>query len=97
MTVLYRLIAIILLAVSGYYAYIFHSEYMVAATVVGFLAGFFFMYSFIRLLKKQIKSYKREVERKDIVENESSSRVEVLESKIEVLEKALKSALENQQ
>lgn len=96
MTLLLRLVAVAVLAAGGYYAYTINSEYVGLALLVGFLAGVIFTYSFVRILKKQIKSYKREVERKDIVENESSSRVEVLEQKIEVLEKALRNALENQ-
>lgn len=43
--------------------------------------------------EKKISEYKRELERRGIDRDESSSRVKVLESKIEVLEKALKDAL----
>lgn len=40
-----------------------------------------------------INSYKRELEKESIVADENSSRVKVLEQKIEVLEKALENAL----
>lgn len=43
--------------------------------------------------EKKISEYKRELERRGIDRDESSSKVKVLESKIEVLEKALKDAL----
>lgn len=42
-----------------------------------------------------LESYKRELEKESINKTESSSRVKVLESKIEVLEKALEDALKN--
>lgn len=44
---------------------------------------------------KQLSEYKRELERRGIDRDESSSKVKVLESKIEVLEKALKEAIKN--
>ena len=47
------------------------------------------------ILNDILKSYKRQVEKIDISDTENSSKVEVLEQKIIVLEKALKSALEN--
>lgn len=43
----------------------------------------------------KLNSYKRELEKESISSTESSSRVKVLESKIEVLEKALANALKN--
>ena len=43
----------------------------------------------------KINSYQRQLEKESISSNESSSRVKVLESKIEVLEKALENALNN--
>ena len=42
---------------------------------------------------KKINSYERELEKESILSTENSSRVKVLESKIEVLEKALENAL----
>ena len=43
----------------------------------------------------KLNSYKRELEKEAISSSENSSRVKVLESKIEVLEKALENALKN--
>ena len=40
------------------------------------------------------KAYKRELEKESVASVEASSQVKVLEQKIEVLEKALKQALE---
>ena len=42
---------------------------------------------------KVLNSYKRELEKEAIASDENASRVKVLESKIEVLEKALENAL----
>ncbi len=49
----------------------------------------------IKLLSKNaaLNSYKRELEKEAISSDESSAKVKVLESKIEVLEKALENAL----
>ena len=41
----------------------------------------------------RINTYKRELEKESITSSENSSKVKVLESKIEVLEKALENAL----
>jgi len=69
---------------------------MIALTgAIGLFAGIFYMQSFIFVLNDKIKSYKRQVEKIDISDSENSSKVEVLEQKIVVLEKALKNALEN--
>ncbi len=62
-----------------------------------FLCGIIFGMSVIGL-KLNIKnaaldSYKRELEKESIAADESSSKVKVLEQKIEVLEKALDNAL----
>ena len=42
---------------------------------------------------QKISAYKRQIERESVSSDESSARVKVLESKIEVLEKALENAL----
>ena len=41
----------------------------------------------------KLKSFKRELEKESVSSNEASAKVKVLESKIEVLEKALENAL----
>ena len=43
----------------------------------------------------KLNSYKRELEKESIAADESTSRVKILEQKIEVLEKALENALRN--
>ena len=42
---------------------------------------------------KELEAYKRQLEKQSIFSDESSSKVKVLEQKIEVLEKALENAL----
>lgn len=61
----------------------------------GILAGAFFVGSFSFSTKKKLKEYQRKLEKTCIQSTDESSKVAVLEAKIEVLEKALKSALEN--
>lgn len=61
----------------------------------GALTGIFLMWLKLRVKNIALNSYKRELEKESISSTESSSRVKVLESKIEVLEKALENALKN--
>lgn len=67
------------------------------AFAIMFLAGFalaiFLMTLKMNVKNDKINSYKRELEKEAIASTESSSRVRVLEAKIEVLEKALENAL----
>lgn len=64
-----------------------------------FLCGTITGMSFVALKlnnkNDKINSYKRELEKESISADESSSKVKVLEQKIEVLEKALENALKN--
>ena len=50
---------------------------------------------FVNVKNKKINIYKRQLEKEAISSDESSAKVKVLESKIEVLEKALENALRN--
>ena len=59
----------------------------------GLFFGCFFMNLKLNVNKTKINSYKRELEKESISSTESEARVKVLESKIEVLEKALENAL----
>ena len=63
------------------------------------IAGFIFasvIFAFIGLkLKKDIKTLKRQYEKKSIGMDDSSLKVKTLESKIKTLETALKKQLEN--
>lgn len=61
----------------------------------GTLFGIVLMGLKLRVKNNTLNSYKRELEKESISSTESSSRVKVLEAKIEVLEKALESALKN--
>ena len=57
--------------------------------ICGLLLGIFLMIFVLNVKNQRINSYKRELEKESINSTESSSRVKVLEAKIEVLEKAL--------
>ena len=63
--------------------------------LLGFLFGIFLMNLRLNVKNDKINTYKRELEKESILSTENSSRVKVLESKIEVLEKALENALKN--
>lgn len=65
--------------------------------VAGFLAGAAWVGSYLCHLQEKFKEYKRKLEQTTVSAESDSSRVEVLKAKIEVLEKALKSALEKNQ
>ena len=86
---------ILLVAVIAYLSYRLQNKWIAVSGVIGLVAGILYMQSFVILLNDKLKSYKRQVEKIDISDTENSSKVEVLEQKIIVLEKALKSALEN--
>ena len=66
---------------------------MITMFLSGFALAIFLMTLKIYVKNKKLNSYKRELEKEAIASTESSSRVKVLESKIEVLEKALENAL----
>ena len=61
----------------------------------GVLNGILLMGFKLKVKNSKLNSYKRELEKEAISSSENSSRVKVLESKIEVLEKALENALKN--
>lgn len=86
---------ILLVALIAYLSYRLQNKWIAVSGVIGLMAGVLYMQSFIMILNDKLKNYKRQVEKIDISDTENSSRVEVLEQKIVVLEKALKSALEN--
>ena len=64
--------------------------------VCGFLFGIFLMHLILNVKNKHLDIYKRELEKESIASDEHRSRVKVLESKIQVLEKALDNALKGQ-
>ena len=60
---------------------------------IGFLTGILLMNILLLVKNKKINSYKRQLEKESISSDENEARVKVLESKIQVLEKALENAL----
>ena len=61
--------------------------------LVGFLLGILLMNIFVIVKNKKINIYQRKLEKESISSDENLARVRVLESKIQVLEKALENAL----
>lgn len=57
------------------------------------IAALFFFLPLMRTINEKNTAYKRQLEKTSVSNTESSSRVEVLEAKIKVLEKALEDAL----
>lgn len=60
---------------------------------IGILVGIIWTSAFCIQLQAKLKEYKRKLEKTSVQTDEGSSRVAVLESKIETLEKALEKAL----
>ena len=59
----------------------------------GFIGGMSLVFIKLRMKNSKLNMYKRELEKESINSDESNAKVKVLESKIEVLEKALENAL----
>ena len=76
---------------------LFMSLNLVYQLLIAFFAGILFssviMFIIIYNKNQKINVYKRQLEKGSVISDESSARVKVLESKIEVLEKALDNAL----
>ena len=69
--------------------------YVILVTLIaGMFAGIFWLTSYYFAAQTKLKEYKKKLEKTSVQSSSDSSRVGVLESKIQVLEKALKSALE---
>ena len=68
--------------------------------VIVFIAGMFLgvllMNIFVIVKNKKINLYQRKLEKESITADENVAKVKVLESKIQVLEKALENALKDQ-
>ena len=76
--------------------YYFRGELtLLGVFVSGLILGTFLMNIRLNVKNDRINSYKRELEKESVNSDEAASRVKVLESKIEVLEKALEKALNN--
>jgi len=65
-----------------------------AVFLAGICAGYFWMLTNYLTLGEKFKEYKKKLEKTTVNAESDSSKVDVLKAKIEVLEKALKSALE---
>ena len=64
--------------------------------IAGIMFGTFLMNLKLIVKNKKLGTYQRQLEKESISSDENAARVKVLESKIEVLEKALENALKNQ-
>ncbi len=62
---------------------------------LGIMTGLIFMLQFIMKSGSSIKAYERKLEKTSISNDSSAAKIQVLENKIQVLEKALDNALKN--
>ncbi|MCQ2744216.1 MAG: hypothetical protein MJ230_05415 [bacterium] len=92
---IFALMLLILSFVTVYGSYFYFNDIyrLVGIFVSGILFGIFLMIIKLNVKNDRLKTYKRELEKESISSDESSAKVKVLESKIEVLEKALENAL----
>ena len=67
--------------------------YTVSVMLAGLFAGVALTLPFYFAELDKISAYRRELERRDVKSDSSTSKVRVLEAKVEVLEKALRDAL----
>lgn len=95
MILLLRFLTIIIVGGLSYLSYFYKSEGMAIVLLGGFISGVLFMSAYMLKIKNELSAYKRELEKKLVNADEKSSQVGVLKAKIEVLEKALKNALDN--
>lgn len=63
--------------------------------VTGFIFGMLLMNIFLIVKNKKLNIYQRKLEKESISSDENAAKVKVLESKIQVLEKALENAINN--
>ena len=63
---------------------------------LGEIAGLCYLMPLCMSMQEKTKAYRRELEKGSVTNSTSSSKIEVLENKIQVLEKALDDALKNQ-
>lgn len=88
-----RLLSLTFLCIIAYFCYTIKDFHSIAFAVGGFVVGILFVLSYVLDVSRKLKAYKRELEKNSISSDESDSKVKVLESKIEVLEKALQDTL----
>lgn len=87
------LLIIALLSAWGSYSYLTGKYELAGIFVSGILFGIFLMTLKLNVKNNRINSYKRELEKESVNSDNNTAKVKVLESKIEVLEKALENAL----
>jgi len=92
---IYGFLLLALSVLEGWYSYTYLSGKweLAGIFIAGIGIGMFLMSLKLNTKNDKINSYKRELEKEAINSDESSAKVKVLESKIEVLEKALENAL----
>ena len=88
-------VLMILAIAAGYVSYKYlNGKYEILGVFLsGIFTGIFIMTLSLNSKNDKIKTYKRELEKEAISSDESIAKVKVLESKIQVLEKALENAL----
>ncbi len=77
----------------GSYLYLSGNAQFAGIFFAGLIFGILLMNLKLNVKNDKLKSYKRELEKESVSSDENSAKVKVLESKIEVLEKALENAL----
>ena len=66
---------------------------LLVSFIFGFAAAVIFMLQFLDKKNTAVKAYERRLEKTSVSNDESSAKIKVLESKIQVLEKSLEEAL----
>ncbi len=92
----YGFLLLVLSVIEGWYSYTYLSGRweLLGIFISGVGIGIFLMFLKLNVKNDKINSYKRELEKESIASDANSAKVKVLESKIEVLEKALEKALQ---
>jgi len=92
---IFSILLLILVTTTGYFSYKYTNGIYSAAGffISGMIFGIFLMNLKLNSKNDRINSYKRELERESVSSDEASAKVKVLESKVQVLEKALENAL----
>lgn len=70
--------------------------YTLILFILGEISAIFFFAPLYKSLKEKFNAYKRELEKGSISNSSAEAKIQVLENKITVLEKALDDALKNQ-
>lgn len=95
MKIFYSILLLTLSVLLGLYSYTYLSGKweLMGIFTAGIGVGIFLMSLRLNVKNNKLNSYKRELEKESILSDESSAKVKVLESKIQVLERALENAL----